>query len=61
MTKKHFEHIAKIIKRQRDLYPAESLDIHIVLDEIVEGLSNYFATQNYHFNPERFEKACGYE
>ena len=53
MSKKHFEEIASIIKKNN--YDQETL----ALDDVVIDLCNFFLKDNPNFNPNRFIVACG--
>ena len=63
LTKKDFKAVAEIIKRQST--PRESDDVIIAImarnigQVYASELADYFATQNPHFDRERFMAACG--
>lgn len=57
MTKKHFEAIAKIIKEEKEASSNEDADV--MANAIALRLSQYFITENHHFDPYRFLRACG--
>lgn len=70
LMKKHFKAIAEIINgvrltdkdvtRVTDVYNACIVDgICVTVVEIGERLADYFATQNPHFDRQKFLGACG--
>lgn len=68
LTKQHFIRIAKILNglmwiedvnlKDRNISEEMIKENHRTIEEITEGLSNYFKTQNPLFNEEQFKKAC---
>ena len=66
MTKKDYEAIASIIRHLKDGLDTIILDewyedeelIEIMIEELINQLSNYFWTDNAQFDKQRFKAAC---
>lgn len=66
MTRKHFKAIAEIIKqiyeareRSGDYQCGDDAWSLETLTMLVHELCDYFATQNEHFDKDKFQTACG--
>ena len=59
MTKKHYEQIASILKRELELMPYS--DMYELHRNIVYALATYMEKENPRFQRERFLTACGIE
>lgn len=57
LSRKHFEAIAGILREQHTGNP--NTHDYLVMYDTAMDLANYFATENPHFDRERFLKAAG--
>ena len=57
MTKKHYEAIAEVINNEIRPYGVNA--VSQMTYDIIDGLCDYFQTDNPNFNRELFLEACG--